>query len=545
MKKICILFICLAFICSIKSQNNNQTPYISELFNFTFSAPIQTNLDTKILSNIYATHNEALFVMNKKGFQNKTSAGYAKVSKINALTGAEETYFIPPAPAFNKKMSHVWTWALAASDSLLFLATDEGIWLYQLTDTNQYKYLKTIFLKNVSKLKMVNNDLHAFVDHDDGFNWLEINLSNDKIENVRLLVLKDRFFLQIAPVQMIAMNNNALYLLQQNEPTIEKYSLTGELLASYTLEIPNWKKIPEETARQLNAIEDITARVYTFSKFSIYENNFMHPFYVFPSERFLMMAADAKDFRTPYFIQIIGENTIIEPYSTNLHENEKFGEKQFPFLIANAEGNLIFAQLNEYITQINRGTNVSWQNKTQKELQHEENLYHRDHEPVEKIETYRFIKNYIAVDSIQFLNYDDQIFSLNDVKKEKAIFIVSQHPQCLACVKSLWKHFSHTVSPDVELYNVAPNCPTYLAKKENIKEVNAFLQTEYTPLFMDMKQLTPATKRLLAQKASPVVLLFDKNLQHVEVFSSMYMIADLMGNLSPSFIQTIKNFMEH
>jgi len=531
-----------------------QPPYISELFNAISSTPIHTKFNTKISSNIYTIHDSMLFVMNKQGFGDKTSAaaGHAKISKLNIFTGVEETYFVPPSPTFIKiggKTNHLWTWALAASDSLLFLATDEGIWIYQLTDANQYQYLKAISLKLVSKLQIVNNDLHAFVKHDDGFNWLKINLSNYKIENVRLLSLTNRFFLQIAPDHMITMNNNALYLLQRNVPTIEKYSLTGKLLANYSLEILDWEKIPEETTRQLDAIKDITERVYAFSKFSIHESNYMYLFYVFPCERFLMVANDnnktANTFMTPYFIQIIGDTTIIESYSTNLYENEKFGEKLFPFLIANAEGNLIFAQLNEYIAQINRGTTVSWQNKTQKEFQHEENLYHRDHDPVEKMETYRFIKNYIPVDSIQFLNYDDQIFSLNDVKKEKAIFIVSQHPQCLACVKSLWRHFSHTVSPDVELYNVAPNCPTYLAKKENIKEVSAFLKTEYTPLFMDTKQLTPATKRLLAQKASPVVLLFDKKLQHVELFSSMYMIADPMGNLSPSFIQTIKNFMEH
>jgi len=523
-----------------------QPPHISELFKAILSSPIHSEFNTRINSNIYATHDSMLFVMNKQGFGNRTpgTAGRAKISKLNIFTGVEETYYVPPAPAFLKRTNHIWTWALAASDSLLILATDEGIWMYQLTDTSQYEYLKTISLKQVSKLEIVNNDLHVFVGHDDGFNWLRINLSNYEIKNVRLLSLNNRFFLQIGPVQIIAMNNNALYLLQQNEPVIEKYSLTGELLTNYTLEIPNWSRLPEETTRQLNAIEDITERVYAFSKFSIYESNFMNTFYVFPCERFLMMALDAKTFRAPYFIQIIGETTIVEPYSIHLHENEKFGENQFPFLVHYTEANLIFSQLNEYITQINRGTTVSWQNKTQKEFQQEENLYHRDHEPVSKIETYRFMKNYISVDSIQFLDYDDHIFSLNDIQKEKAIFIISQHPQCLACVKSLWKHFSNTTSPNVEIYNVTPGCSTYLMKKENIKEVSAFLKTEYTPLFMDTKQLNPATRRILEQKANPVVLLFDKKLQHVEVFSSMYMIADLMGNLSPSFIQTIKNFME-
>jgi hypothetical protein len=193
---------------------------------------------------------------------------------------------------------------------------------------------------------------------------------------------------------------------------------------------------------------------------------------------------------------------------------------------------------------MNRGTTTSWQNKTQKEFQNEENLYHRDHEPVEKMETYRFIKNYIPADSVRFLDYDDRIFSLNDVKKEKAIFIISQQPQCAACVKALWSYFSRTKLPGVELYNVAPDCPTYLLKKENIKEVNAFLKTEYIPLFMDIKQLNAATKHILAQKSSPVVLLFDKKLQYVEVIPSAHIINDFMGNLMPSFIQRVKNFTE-
>jgi len=89
---------------------------------------------------------------------------------------------------------------------------------------------------------------------------------------------------------------------------------------------------------------------------------------------------------------------------------------------------------------------------------------------------------------------------------------------------------------------VAQNCPTYLLKKENIKEVNLFLKTEYTPLFIDRKQLNSVTKRLLTQKENPLVLLFDKKLQHIEVISAINIIEDSVGNLTPSFIQRINNF---
>jgi len=552
MKKTCILFICLMFMGNIKSQNNAQSPYISELFDVVFSATVQTDFDTKTHNNIYTTHDSSLFVINPQGFINQPLvAGYAKVSKLNAFTGTEETFFIPPAPEFIEnggKLNRIWIWALAVSDSLLFLAVDEGIWIYHLTNAKQYEHLKTIPLKDVSTLEIANNDLHAFVDNSKGFDWMKIDLSTYEIKNMRQLMLKNPLFLQISPVKVIAIANNALYLLQQNTPAIEKYSLTGNLLANYSLKIPGWEKIPNEIVHRLDSMEDLTERAYAFSTLSIFEKNFMHLFYVFPSERFFMIAIDKneaeKTYITPYFVQIIGDTVMVESYSVKLPENEKFGEKYFPFLTAGAEGNLIFAQLNEYVTQMNRSTTISWQNKTQKEFQHEENLYHRDHEPVEKMETYRFIKNYIPADSVQFLDYDDHIFSLNDIKKEKAIFIISQHPQCVACIKTLWSYFSRIKLPDVELYNVAPDCPTYLLKKENIKEVNAFLKTEYISLFMDIKQLNSATKHVLAQKASPVVLLFDKKLQHIEVISSTHIINDFMGNLTPSFIQRIKNFAE-
>jgi len=553
MKKVCILFVCLIVTNNIKSQNNTQTPYISELFDFTFSAPVQTELDTKTHNNIYATHDSVLFVINQRGFINRTSvAGYAKVSKFNVFTGTEEASFIPPAPAFIKtsgKLNHIWIWALAVSNSLLCIAIDEEIWVYHLNETKQYEYLKTIPLKEVSKLEILNHDLHAFVENSEGFDWIKIDLSCYEIKNVRQLVLKNPFFLQIAPVKVIAMSNYALYFLQQNTPVIEKYSLSGEFLTSYNLEIPNWKKIPETITQQLNSIEDITERNYAFSRVSIFENNFMHLFYMFSSERFFMIAIDkneiAKTHITPYFIQIIGDTTKVEAYSVKLYENEKFGEKQFPFLMERVEGNLIFSQINNYISQINRGTTIPWQDKTQKEFKQEENLYHRDHEPVSKIETYHFIKNYIPADSIQFLDYDDHVFSLNNIQKEKAIFIISQHPQCTGCIKALWSYFSRAKLPNVELYNVAPDSPTYLLKKENIKEVNSFLKNEYTPLFMNTNQLNAATKYILAQKANPIILLFDKKVQHIEVISSVHIIGDFTGNLAPSFIQKIKNFVEY
>jgi hypothetical protein len=550
MKKIYTLSIIFALLGALYSQNNAQIPYISELFNIGYSTTIQANLDTKYYNNIYTIHDSVLFIVNQQGFKNQS--GYAKISKINAFTGLEEAYFIPPSPSYMENggtLGRIWIWALAASDSLLFVAVDEGIWIYRHTAPTQYEYMKSVPIEYISSMELVNNMLHVFVKDDEGFDWLKVNLLNDEIENVRQLVLNNHFFLQIAPVKIISINNNALYFLQRNEPIIEKYSLTGKLLANYRLEIPNWQNIPEEITHKLDSIEDITKRNYAFSKFSIFDNNFMHLFYVFPCERFFMTAIDKKineeAIMTPYFIQIIGDSTIVEPYSLQLNENDKFEEKYFPFLIPRAEGNLIFTELKEYITQINRTTTVPWLNKTQKEFQNDVNLYYRDNDPIEKIETYNFMKNYVSVDSVQLLDYDDHVFLLNNIKKDKAIFIISQYPQCATCLKVIWNYFSNKTPPNIELYNVTLDCPTYLMKKENIKEVNLYLKTEYVPLFINTKKLNAATKQILAQKTNPIVLLFDKKIQHIEVISSDNIIGDFMGNLKSSFLHRIDDFIEN
>lgn len=552
MKKIYTLLIMLTFSGILYSQNNTLFPYISELFDNGCSTEIQADLDTKSQNHIYTITNSTLFVINKKGFEFNTQIGYAKIHKINFFTGHEEIYLISPSPTYLENggmLSHIWIWALAASDSLLFVAVDEGIWIYHYTAIQQYEYLKTIAIEDVWQMEIVDNMLHVFIKNDEGFNWEKSSIINFETEKIGHLVLNNRFFLQIAPLKVISISNNALYLLQRNEPVIEKYSLNGKLLAVYQLEIPNWQNIPKDVAQKLDSIEDITERNYAFSKFSIFEKNFMHLFYVFPCERFLMIAIDKKNndetFMTPYFIQIIGDSTIVEPYSLQLKENEKLGEQYFPFLIPRAEGNLIFANQKEHITQVNRTTTVTWQNKTQKEFQRDVNLYHRDNDPIDKIETFYFKKNYIPVDSIHLLDYDNNIFLLNDIKKDKAIFIISQYPQCTTCAKVIWNFFSNKKLSDIELYNVTLDCPTYLMKKENIKEVNLFLKAEYTPLYINTKELNDATKQILSQKSNPIILLFDKKLQHIEVISSDNIIGDLMGNLKPEFLHTIENFTEN
>jgi len=552
MKNVCLFIIILLLYSNIKSQNDTQTHYVSELFERFISKKISPNLDTHAGNNIYTINDSALFIINQKGFEKQASAGGAKITKLNVITGEEKTFLISPPIEFiesGKKLSQIWIWAMAASKSSIFIAVDDEIWVYHLVDSMKFEYLRPISLKCVSKLEVVNNDLHAFVKNKSGFDWIKINLTSFEVNCVRTLTLTNPFFLQIEPVKMFAINNNALYLLQQNTPVIEKYSLTGELLIKYTLKIPNWRNIPEMITRKLDSIENLTERNYAFSKYSIFDYNFMHLFYPFSCERFFMIALDRnnkeKTFITPYFVQIIGDTTVVLPYSVKLNENEKFGNKYFPFLTARAEGNLIFAYWNEYITQINRSDTVSWLNKTQKEFQKEVNLYHRDHEPVEKIETYYFLKNDFPIDSVQFLDYDDNLFSLYDVTKEKAIFIISQYPQCKACITSIWNYFSQTPFTNIDFYNVTPNCPTYLLKKENIREVKSFLKIEFTPLFIDTKQLTSAIKNILAQKANPVILLYNKKLQHIEIISSTHIIGDVMGNISSSFIKTIKNFAEN
>jgi hypothetical protein len=552
MKKIFIIVIILTSICSLNCQNINQYHYVSELFDCTVSIDIQADLDTKPYNNIYATTDSVLFVINQQGFNSLKMEGFAKISKINLFSGSEQTYLISPSPKYLENrgiLRQLWIWAIAVSNSLLFVAIDEEIWVYCNTSLNQYEYLKTISIAHVSDMEIVNNVLHVFVENNEGYDWLKVNLENNEIENVRKLVLHNHFFLQIAPAKMIAINNNTLYFLQRNEPAIEKYSLSGNLLSKYSLEMPNWRKIPNNLTRQLDSIDDITERNYAFATFSIFENNFVHLFYVFPCERFFIIAIDKnlnnETYITPYFVQIIGDSTMVEPYSVKLNENEKFRDAIFPFLTASAGGNVVFAQSQEYVIQINNNANVEWFNKTQKEFQHDVNLYFRDNDPNEKIETYHFKKNMIPVDSIQFLNYDDNKFTLNDIKKDKAIIIISQYPQCATCIKMMWHYFSNKIMPNVELLNVAPDCPTYLSKKENIKEVNNYLKTEYTPLFINTKKLNPATKQILSQKANPIVLLFDKKLQHIEVISATNIMGDIMGNLSTSFLHSIDNFVEN
>ena len=552
MKKFLIPFICLLFLSQAISQNFTPNPYISVLFTNTLSKHIQPNADLRYRENIYASFDSTLYIMNQKGFQNQYSAEYAKISKIHLFTGDEETYSVFPSSEFLENggiTNHIWIWALAISNNMLFLAVDEGIWIYQFTETKQYKYINTISVENVSKLFVVNNELHVFVNDEKGFDWLKINLSNFEVTNVRQLELKNPFFFQVAPMQILTMNNNALYVLQQNEPIIEKYSLTGEWLKNCHLEIQNWNPIPDTIANTLNSIEDITERTYAFAKHEIFNYNMIHLFYIFPSERFLMIAIDRNKndgtFITPYFIQIIGDNIITKPYSVKLQESEKFGDRYFPFTPPRAEGNFVFANLNEYITQVSQCTSIDWHNKTQQEYQHDVNMYYRDNDPVEKIETYRFIQNYIPADSVCFLDYDDHVFSLNDIKKDKAIFIISQYPQCSMCLKLLWQYFSQQKFLEVELYNVAQDCSTYLSKKEYLKETNTYFKTEYTPLFYKSKDVTVATEHILNQSANPLILLFDKKLQHIEVISSQHIIGDIMGNFEPSFIHTIKNFVEN
>jgi hypothetical protein len=552
MKKICILFICSLFLSNSNSQTPIPVPYISDLFAQVTSQEIQTGFDSNGIDYIHTTCDSSVFIIHKKGFQNQLSTKCANILKINAFTGMVEPYSVAASPSFLEnggKLNRTWIWSLAATDRLLFLAVDDEIWIYQLSDTKQYEYLSAMTVKEVSKLMIAGNDLHIFASNEKGFDWMKINLTNFEIKNVRQLVLKNQFFLQIGPVQVIAMNNNALYLMQQNERSIEKYALNGDLLNTYALQIPNWNKIPDEITFKLDSIKNITERNYAFSKFEILNYNMMHLFYVFPNERFLMIAIDknleAGTFFTPYFIQIIGDKVIVEPYSTNLHDSEVFGVQYFPFLPARAEGNIVFAQLNEYIAQINQSTTVSWEGKTHKEFQNDVNLYHRDNEPVEKLETYRFVKNYIPADSVQFLDYDDRIFSLNHVKKDKAIFIISQHPQCSTCIKILWRFFTNQKFSRIELYIVEENCPTYLLKKEKIKELNIYVKTEYTPLFINPRATNPETKIVLNQSANPLVLLFDKKLQHFEVITVDNIIGDITGNLKTSFIQTIRNFVEN
>ena len=534
------------------SQNITPNPYISVLFTNTLSKQIQPNADLRYRENIYTTFDSTLYIMNQKGFLNQYPAEDTKVSKINLFTGYEEVYSVFPSSKFLENggtTNHIWIWALAVSNNMLFLAVDEGVWIYQFTENKQYEYVYTISIENVSKLFVVNNELHVFVNNEKGFDWLKINLSDFKVTNVRQLELKNPFFFQIGPMQILTMNNNALYVLQQNEPIIEKYSLTGEWLKNCHLEIQDWNPIPDTITNTLNSIEDITERTYAFAKHEIFNYNMIHLFYVFPSERFLMIAIDRNNndgtFTTPYFIQIIGDNIIIEPYSVKLQELDTFGDRYFPFTPPRAEGNFVFAKFNEYITQVSQSTSVDWQNKTQQEYQHDVNMYHRDNDPIEKIETYHFIKNHIPADSICFLDYDDHIFSLNDIKKDKAIFIISQYPQCSMCIKLLWQYFSQKQFIEVELFNVAQDCNTYLYKKEYLKEANTYFKTEYTPLFYKSKDVTAATEQILNQPANPLILLFDKKLQHIEVITSSHIIGDIMGNFEPSFIHTIKNFVEN
>lgn len=548
------LLISILVICTyIVFSQTKQDPYVSELFDLSKFTAIDCfeNQQTKN-QFLSCTDQNNIYFIDQLGLNLTKFEQYATIFVTELSSGAQKQLLLP-VPEFVRKGKNsqmgIWIWAFAISKTHLIIAIDELILIYKIDETDTIIYERKIDKDNIDELHILNDNLHAFeYDNDMGYIWYKYDMETLHETKVRNLEMDAHFFFQIGPRRIIDIRDNILYFVQQAIPRVDTYNLAGDFLTSYQIPFQNWRAIPIDIKSKLNELKDISERSSYFSKYKLSDFNFVNLFYVFSQNRFLIFIMDknevAKSYFTPYLVQIVGDNFIIEPYTLKLKDDVVFENGLFPFPIEKDRHNLVYKRVEDKLISIDAGTTVEWENKSKKKYDTDVDLFHKDCESQTIFQLLELKNSTFNLDAIQFTDFDNTPFFLSNIKKDKAIFLISKDPQCSACIKSLWNWASSITFENVEIVNVSNNCLTYLDRREKAKEINQYLKIPYTLLFLNVTPDSEVMKMLVNQVASPVVMFYNKRKSDIQVISTMRLFDPILNTFSQLFIKRAADFLQ-
>ncbi len=383
-------------------------------------------------------YNNNFYFLEKQGFQyEKGNNRFAVIYSISLSDYAQEEIKIPYPSRINENKKRVnsdlWIYDFDFYEDLLLVTTQENIVIYKKTEDSRYEIIsidenhKNLFTAYYDGLR-----LNYFEeDHDRGFKWFQKDINGDSVILVRELLYDAPHVVQIQPNRYFFHNKENVFFLSNRFPKMDIYTKDGMKLQTVEFNLPNWKAFEDEY------IKHSLSKPYGVERIMAVKDDlfsYSYPKVVFPffDEYMLFyLQFDTTIGKSVLQYAILNHDKQIHRYSFN-YENGKYVAAQFPFNLFRSSYDKGNVSEGNTLVQLTFYSDISWNNKTDKEYLTQLNSYFDKNEANVAYKIMRY--NGGNAKSDEYINSG----IIHNKTNEKDVYIIHGELECSGCTKSIY-----------------------------------------------------------------------------------------------------------
>lgn len=149
----------------------------------------------------------------------------------------------------------------------------------------------------------------------------------------------------------------------------------------------------------------------------------------------------------------------------------------------------------------------------------------------------------IPVERLTFYDYDGNYFQMEQISRNKALFIVNNAPQCHGCAESIYDFLAKIRFKTASLYVVNMAADSYLEKKMLLQEQLERIGQPFDALYIKPREKIRFLETL-GEQTYPLLLLYWKGKSTARVIPNEEIFTDDLrfSDLRPEIQTTLKNF---
>jgi len=472
----------------------------------------------------------------------------AVVRGVELITCQQDSLLLPYpqlSSSWKREAEACCVYALSKEGPYLLLVCDNQLLLYQ-RQRNQYEFAHRWFCFGVCTGYLHQNKVYALVDDKENrcYRWMRYESENAQTaELVRKLLQPMAFLLQFEPNRYLQVKEDALYYMPPGENIVKKFSLQGEQLDSVVFEVESWKRFPMDFVWQSNQLPYGVERINHALRNQYRQYSFAKTLDVL-SDSLLLLSLNLDDesrgrqlavmrlqktkdgWRRDFGTQFISDTSM------------RYVDGRFPAVFhANGENIVLCPYRNQLLQLLLAPVEENYEGLSAFAYKKYKDRCFKQEMPVLKLRVQSMRAPW------RFYDFDNRLYTLDSLGKEKVIVMVNRQPQCSGCQQHLLKYLSTLDTSELRLACLMGRVDSYLQRRQQLSQLTEQGGGRLKPLF----EMEDEVYGLLhSQHSYPSVVLWQKGWGVVAVFDTSAIFTEDLDRyeFSEKFLREIKTFVE-
>lgn len=522
--------------------------HFSEWLTLDTSVALQTTADEILQKNwVTNVYDNCLWYCPRKPFVAQGKDVRAVIRGVE-LSSYRQDSLLLSYPQLNsswkREAEACCVYALSMEGPLLLLVCDNQLLLYQ-RQHNKYEFAHRWFCFGVCTGYLHQNKVYALVDDKEKrcYRWMRYESEKAQTaELVRELPQPMPFLLQFEPNRYLQVKEDALYYMPPGENVVKKYSLQGEPLDSVVFELEGWKSFPEEFVWQSNLLPYGVERINYALRNQYRQYSFAKTLDVL-NDSLLFLSLNLGDESRSRQLAVMRLQRTKDgwqrDFSTQFISDTsmRYVDGRYPAVFhASGENIVLCPYRNQLLQLLLAPAEEKYEGLSAFAYKKYKNRCFKQQMPVMKLRVQSMKASW------RFLDYDNNLCTLERLGKDKVVLVVNRQPQCSGCQQHLLKYLSTLDTSEVMLACLMGRVDSYLQRRQQLAQLVEQGGGRLMPFF-EMED--EAYGLLQSQHSYPSVFLWQKGWGVVAVFDTSAIFTEDLDRyeFSEAFLNDLRHFV--